>query len=90
MYSVLVLTISLHYVLIYISFCRRFEIETVAMTASMLHGNADVVGNITSGGTESILCAVKVYRDRARHLYPHITQPEMVNVYLMYRLQQSI
>ena len=63
MYSVLVLTISLHYVLIYTSFCRRFEIETVAMTASMLHGNADVVGNITSGGTESILCAVKVYRD---------------------------
>lgn len=61
-------------------FCRRFEIETVAMTASMLHGDADVVGNLTSGGTESILCAVKAYRDQARRLFPHITQPEMVSV----------
>ena len=50
------------------------------MTASMLHGDVNVVGNITSGGTESILCAVKAYRDRARHLYPGITQPEMVSV----------
>ena len=50
------------------------------MTASMLHGNADVVGNITSGGTESILCAVKAYRDYARHLHSHITHPEMVSI----------
>ena len=50
------------------------------MTASMLNGDADVVGNLTSGGTESILCAVKAYRDRARQMYPHITQPEMVSV----------
>jgi len=48
------------------------------MTASMLHGDADVVGSVTSGGTESILCAIKAYRDRARDLYPHITHPEMV------------
>lgn len=59
-------------------FCRRFEVETVAMTANMLHGDANVVGSVTSGGTESILCAVKAYRDRARHLHPHITHPEMV------------
>lgn len=62
-----------------VCFCRRFEIETVAMTASMLHADTNAVGNITSGGTESILCAVKAYRDRARHLYPQITQPEMVS-----------
>ena len=49
------------------------------MTASMLHGDANVVGNVTSGGTESILCAVKAYRDRARQLYPHTKQPEMVS-----------
>ena len=51
------------------------------MTASMLHADANAVGNITSGGTESILCAVKAYRDRARQLYPHIKQPEMVSNY---------
>ena len=59
--------------------CRQFEIETIAMTASMLHGDTNVVGSVTSGGTESILCAIKTYRDRARNLFPYITQPEMVS-----------
>ena len=58
---------------------RRFKTEVVAMAAHMLHGDGAVVGNVTSGGTESILMAVKTYRDRARSLFPHITQPEMVS-----------
>lgn len=45
---------------------RRMERDVVRMTASMLHGGPDVVGTMTSGGTESILLAVKTYRDRAR------------------------
>ncbi|XP_062520292.1 uncharacterized protein LOC134195300 isoform X2 [Corticium candelabrum] len=57
---------------------RKFENETVAMTASMLHGDHNVVGLLTSGGSESILLAVKTYRDRARTLFPHITNPEIV------------
>lgn len=40
------------------------EVEVVAMTASMFNGNpCTCVGNITSGGTESLLLAVKTYRD---------------------------
>ena len=58
---------------------RRFETEIVAMVAHMLHGDGGVVGNVTSGGTESILMSVKTYRDRARALYPHIREPEMVS-----------
>lgn len=58
---------------------RKFETETVAMVADMLHGSADCVGNITSGGTESILVAVKTYRDRARKLFPSIKNPEIVS-----------
>ena len=58
---------------------RQFEVETVAMVANMLHGDSQCVGSITSGGTESILMAVKTYRDRARKLYPHITKPEIVS-----------
>lgn len=46
---------------------RRLEREVVHMTASMLNGDRDAVGTMTSGGTESILMAVKAYRDRARH-----------------------
>ena len=49
------------------------------MTANMLHGDGDVVGSLTSGGTESILTAVKTYRDRAASLFPHIKHPEMVS-----------
>ncbi len=60
---------------------RRFENEVISMTASMLHGDEDVVGSLTSGGTESILMAMKAYRDRARKLFPHITQPQMVSTH---------
>ena len=59
---------------------KRFETETVAMVSHMLHGDAKCAGNVTSGGTESILMAVKTYRDRARALCPHITHPEMVRM----------
>jgi len=43
---------------------KNMEVEVVAMTASMFNGNpCTCVGNITSGGTESLLLAVKTYRD---------------------------
>lgn len=56
---------------------KRYEEEVIGMTASLLHAEHGV-GNITSGGTESILLAVKIARDRARELQPSITAPEMV------------
>lgn len=57
---------------------KQFETEVVAMVANMLHGDERVVGSMTSGGTESILMAMKSYRDRARRLFPHIKHPEIV------------
>ena len=69
---------------------RRFETETVAMVANMLHGDGNVVGNITSGGTESILMAMKTYRDRARSLFPNITKPEVVSLFFLWRLISSL
>ncbi len=49
----------------------KYEAEIVAMTADMLGAklagaSADVCGAVSSGGTESILLAMKTYRDRAR------------------------
>lgn len=41
---------------------RRFEVEVVRMTATLFHGDESVVGTMTSGGTESILCAIKAVR----------------------------
>ena len=58
---------------------RKFETEVVAMVADMLHGNTQCVGSVTSGGTESILTAVKTYRDRSRKLFPTISNPEIVS-----------
>lgn len=54
------------------------ENELIGMAASHLNGGSGVVGNFTSGGTESILLAVKTARDYARARHPEITRPEMV------------
>ncbi len=57
---------------------RKFETETISMAADLLNGDQDVVGNMTSGGTESILMAVKTAREWAREHKPDIKNPEMV------------
>ncbi len=58
----------------------KYEAEVVAMTASMLGGaraSDEIVGTLSSGGTESILLAMKAYRDWARHKIG-TTRPEMI------------
>ncbi|MDW8106916.1 MAG: aspartate aminotransferase family protein [Armatimonadota bacterium] len=61
----------------------RFEAEIVRMTASLLNApptddpDQQVVGTTTSGGTESILLAMKTYRDWAR-AEKGITEPEVI------------
>jgi sphinganine-1-phosphate aldolase len=55
---------------------RRFESEVLATAAELFHGEG-VAGTMTSGGTESILMAVKTARDFAR-AERGITEPELV------------
>jgi glutamate/tyrosine decarboxylase-like PLP-dependent enzyme len=63
----------------------KYEAEIVAMTAGMLGGDAaptdeptrQIVGSVTSGGTESILLAMRAYRDWARAAR-RITRPAVV------------
>ncbi|WP_309894622.1 aminotransferase class V-fold PLP-dependent enzyme [Archangium sp.] len=55
---------------------RRFEAEVLAIGAELFHGDT-AAGTMTSGGTESILMAVKTARDFAR-AERGITEPEMV------------
>jgi glutamate/tyrosine decarboxylase-like PLP-dependent enzyme len=59
----------------------KYEAEVVAMTASMLGGGEDgvasVCGTVSSGGTESILLAMRTYRDQAR-AERKVDQPEIV------------
>jgi glutamate/tyrosine decarboxylase-like PLP-dependent enzyme len=55
----------------------EIQSEVCGWTASLLHGDAQVAGFMTSGGTESILCAVKAARERAR-AERGVTAPEIV------------
>ena len=55
---------------------RRMQADVVAMTADLLHGGPQAAGFMTSGGTESILLAVKAARGRGRER--GIEAPEMV------------
>eukprot|EP01040_Poterioochromonas_malhamensis_P013318 gene13318-14633_t len=56
----------------------KYESEIVAMTASLVNGGKkSVCGSTTSGGTESIILAVKAHRDYYR-TYHGITHPEMI------------
>ena len=60
----------------------RFEGEIIAMTLEMLHADAarpesDPAGAVTSGGTESILTALLVHREKYRE-ERGITQPQVI------------
>jgi len=55
----------------------KLEAEIVAMTASMLHGDAQVCGVVTFGGTESLINPMLVYRDWAR-TQKEVTEPEVI------------
>jgi sphinganine-1-phosphate aldolase len=57
---------------------RRMEAEVTQMVASLLNGPPSTVGCVTSGGTESILCAVATYREHARKKRPWIRRPVIV------------
>ena len=64
----------------------KYESEVVAMTADMLgatHAADEICGVVSSGGTESILLAMKTYRDRARKErkieHPEIVVPKTVH-----------
>lgn len=56
----------------------RLENELVGMISDLLRGDGNVVGNFTSGGTESIMMTVLTARNRARALQPEIKEPEMI------------
>jgi len=56
---------------------REIQSEVVAWTADLLHGDEHTAGFLTSGGTESILCAVLAARKRGS-AERNIVRPEMV------------
>eukprot|EP00484_Ammonia_sp_Unknown_P026714 CAMPEP_0197038340 /NCGR_PEP_ID=MMETSP1384-20130603/15291_1 /TAXON_ID=29189 /ORGANISM="Ammonia sp." /LENGTH=564 /DNA_ID=CAMNT_0042468755 /DNA_START=75 /DNA_END=1769 /DNA_ORIENTATION=+ len=60
-------------------FVRKMESEIIAMTLPLFHGHVDKgqCGMVASGGTESIILAVRAYKNYAR-AHKHINYPELV------------
>lgn len=56
---------------------RKMESEIIQMVLKMYNAPETACGSVTSGGTESLLMAIKTYRDMARELRG-VTEPEMV------------
>jgi len=54
---------------------RKFEAEIVRMTVTMMKGDTEACGALTSGGTESILMAVKAHRDFYKKANPEMIVP---------------
>ncbi len=57
---------------------NRMENEVVQITAALLNGPEGVAGSMTSGGTESIICAVKAAKKHAQTKNPANTKPNIV------------
>lgn len=55
----------------------QIQSEVVGWTSELLNGPETAAGFLTSGGTESILCAVKAARERGR-IERGVTDPEIV------------
>ncbi|MFH1538866.1 MAG: aspartate aminotransferase family protein [bacterium] len=56
----------------------RIENELIGMLADLLRGDENMVGNFTSGGTESIMMAVLSARNKTRAERPEIKEPEII------------
>ena len=57
---------------------RKFESEVLAMTQDLFHAPEGAAGTMSSGGTESLLLAVKTARDWARAERPDVKEPEIL------------
>ena len=60
---------------------RDMETEVVAMCSDVLQGGKEALGSLTTGGTESILLAIKTAKNRAKALNPTQTEFEIIIPY---------
>jgi glutamate/tyrosine decarboxylase-like PLP-dependent enzyme len=56
---------------------RQMETDVLHIAANLL-GDDEARGSMSSGGSESLMLAVKAARDWAREHKPHVTKPKMI------------
>ncbi|MBT6443086.1 MAG: aspartate aminotransferase family protein [Alphaproteobacteria bacterium] len=57
---------------------QKYEDDVIEMMLELFNAPEGASGNLTTGGTDSIIMAVKAARDWARATKPHITRPEII------------
>jgi sphinganine-1-phosphate aldolase len=57
---------------------KKMENEVVAMMISLLGGSKEAAGNMTTGGTESLMSVIGAAKDFAFERNPKLKQPELV------------
>lgn len=57
---------------------KQCQDDLIAFATELLGGDDRTAGRISTGGTESIILALKCARNWAREAYPEITSPEIV------------
>ena len=57
---------------------KRMESEVVSMTLSLLNAPENAAGSMTSGGTESIMCAIKAAKKFAKDNNKSLQKPNIV------------
>lgn len=56
----------------------KLENDVISIVANLLNGNEETVGNFTSGGTESIILALKTARDYFKVHKPEVLKGEII------------
>lgn len=59
----------------------RMQTEVLDMATDLMHGGPDAAASMTTGGSESIFCAVHAIREWARATKPEIERPRLVIPY---------
>lgn len=62
----------------------KIENELLDICVEIFNGGEQGQANLTSGGTESIFCALHAMREWAKIKYPHIREPEVVAPYSLH------
>ena len=57
---------------------KRMESEVISMTCSLLNAPENAAGSMTSGGTESIMCAMKAAKKYAKDINKDLKKPNIV------------
>lgn len=57
---------------------KRMESEVISMTCSLLNAPENAAGSMTSGGTESIMCAMKAAKKYAKDTNKDLKKPNIV------------